>query len=315
MDMDIDIKYKNYENNWVCNYDKKNEKITRNEIIYVIKKNENINNLYVLKILKNEIYDYVIDKTTIQLHYKLFFEGITPKIFDYGYIYANEYYKNDIPNLERYKNKNDIRVCYYIMEKYEICGIEYIKTITKNVTDYDRLNQLYKKYMKNIFTLYKKLSLIGICSFDIKDTNVVINYNKKTFEIEDLRLIDIDCEFTEITLKPPIIKSTIYFNAMILMHFITHQSLYKYSFESPSIKYYYGLIKKNFNFNYLTELKFSINQSYYPNHNMDCNTYLLLFCYYYKKISVDEFITYTKNKQIEIFNKILCDILKLFPFE
>ena len=300
------LKNRHYNELWKIKDDIKIDK-SKNIIKYCnkITSNCNDNKLYILKILKcdDNHYNINFDYTTIQLHYKLSLINITPKIYDCGYYYEDE-------------DKTKC-ICYYVMEKYDLCGMEYLNYIlTNNYNDnVDNYYRLYKEYMRKIFTLYKKLAKLGVCTYDIKDDNVIMNYNTKTHEIEDIRLIDMDCEFTEITLNPTVEKSNIYFTAMIFVHFITHNILYKKLKNSPALKYYHGLISHDFDFYDLVKLKYSIlqNNKYVIQDNISYQPYVFIVCYYHKKINADTFMKYSLNTRLDIFNKTITTILQYFP--
>ena len=307
------IEYNNYINKW------KLHQITNGGCSEMFKcqlKNGENKKWYMLKIFQNYEDNFLIDSTTIKLHIKLSSEKIMPDVYDCGYVYADEYYIGKSRPCDP-NPKND-KVCYYVMDNYIASGETYLEYVISSGKDKDKdyMDNLYKNYIKKVFTLYKKLAILGICSFDVKDANVVVNCDKNTGQIEDLRLIDIDCGYVEITSNPTKTLSTIYFTAMILMNFMIYIRYFsvKHSGKNLSspIEYYYGLIRKDFNFDLLIDLKFSLDKN---NPMYKDNTYMLLFCCYYKNIKTTEFLEYEESYRINMFKKYIHEVLEKFPFD
>ena len=99
--------------------------------------------------------------------------SIVPRVIDYGI--------------------KDGKFCF-IMDKYMSNGDEYYK----NIFQRKNFKELVKKYFTNVIQIIKKLAKNGICTMDIKNSNIVVNYDKN-YELLDMKFIDIDILFTNIT--------------------------------------------------------------------------------------------------------------------
>ena len=302
------IENKHYEDTWsILKADNRGSSCSD---IYICRlKNGTNKKAYLIKIINKNEYDFKEDSNTIKLQIKLSEKNIMPNVYDCGYIYMKDY---ELTRVNRVNRVNE-KICYYVMDLYMVTGGAYIIHIISKVHDKIILDTLYEKYMKKVFTLYQQIALSGICSFDVKSSNVVVNYDAITFEITDLRLIDIDYEFTEITRNPSIQIADKYLTAMILMNFMIYlkyeRLLYSETVQSITpIKYYYGLISDKFDFDSLIDLK---SQSEIYNNI----TYIILFCCYYKEIKMDDILDYDKNKIIELFQQSLSEIIPVFPFQ
>jgi len=259
--------------------------------------------LYVIKILTRKDSLDVLNLRTIELQSELGKLGIMPEIIDQGIHPAN---KGDPITFKRR---------FFVMTKYMINGFDYLKMLISSRKKQTVITLLIRKYYIAIFDLYRKLATSGICSFDAKNKNIVLNYDDigGTMEITDIRIIDIEYSFTKVyysDLDHLIISQ--YFVAMILMHYLTDNFTNNKTY--PIYDCYKNIIYK-IDFDYLIDLRFDLIK--------DCaeyktGTYIgLFYCYYdicygSNSINLIEFAQ-TKNK-IELFTGVLSDILKSFPF-
>ena len=300
--------------NWNLVYDETMEAGCISEI-YNCYKSKTYKKLYVIKILTRKNSCDAINLRTIELQTELGKLSIMPEIIDQGICPAE---KGDPITFKRR---------FFVMTKYMTNGFDYLKMLISSCKDKSTITLLIQKYYIAIFDLYRKLAISGICSFDAKNKNIVLNYddsippdksNKSarrggTMQITDIRIIDIDYAFTKVyysNLDHTIISQ--YYVAMILMHYLTDNFTHNKTY--PIYDCYKNTIYK-INFDYLIDLRFDLIK--------DCaeyktGTYIgLFYCYYdicygSNKINLIEFAQ-TENK-IELFTDILSNIVKSFPF-
>jgi hypothetical protein len=257
--------------------------------------------VYVLKILTNRNSKNKINRLTIELQIKLSKLGIMPEIIDQGIRPAE---KGDPITFKRR---------FFVMTKYMIDGIDYLKLLLSKSRDPEITTILIRKYYKSVFDLYRKLASNGVCSFDSKHRNIVLNYDHTTLNITDIRIIDIDYAMSsvcEINLTHLIISQ--YFVAMVLMLYLndgfTHNETY------PTYDCYKNIIRK-IDFDYLSNLRFDLIE--------DCmeyktGTYIgLFYCYYgiHYGLYDTDLVEFGQSKnQIELFTPVFEEILKRFPF-
>jgi hypothetical protein len=189
---------------------------------------------YVLKILTcndDGSYCYQTHSDTIKLNIKLGLSGLMPGILDYRI--------------------DKVRDQYFVTKLYMVNGSEYIRLLNDLYDNYDRarprragineeqLDTLYRRYITRLIVLYNQLASIGICSFDTKNENIVLNYNSK-YEITDMRLIDIEYDQLMIINNPMILDKSIvrvFCTAMLIMNFAI-ASLRTYYNRDRLLKYY-----------------------------------------------------------------------------
>lgn len=119
--------------------------------------------------LRNNHSDY----HDLKLYQKLSTRMLVPRLIDFGL--------------------NKICKLCMITEKYDSDGAAYLKKI-KNTNRYPILGKIY---FDNVLFLINKMSELGMCNFDMKNQNVVVNYDKQ-YRLTDMRLIDIDTNFIHI---------------------------------------------------------------------------------------------------------------------
>lgn len=207
---------------------------------------------YVLKVLTSSYLDDDSDKIlydtethidTIKLNIKLGLLGLMPGILDYSTFASDEQYF--VTKLYMMNGTEYIRFLNDLYDKrrnniaYNSRNVRRIQDPNIGIDD-ERLDTLYRGYMTRLIVLYNQLASLGICSFDTKNENIVLNYNSK-YEITDMRLIDI--EYDQL-MQNPINKKNqtesnirVYCTAMLIMNFAV-ASLKTYCNIDRLMKYY-----------------------------------------------------------------------------
>ena len=324
--------HKDYRKSWKIKKTKKLEGGHSN--IFLCTPNtleDNDNGLYVLKLARDDIENNsMTDQESIILQIELSRTGIMPAIYDCGYVFEPEYYKN--MKQDRYSQLKYDKLTYCVMQKYMADGITYLFAVKEYFQkDHKTIQKLFKTYMTKLFGLYKKLSLRGICPFDVKDGNVVVNYDPKTFELLDMKLIDIDLVSTSICVKVTVEIANRYLVAMTLMHFTINYAHLREHYDMK--EFYAGIVSETFDFDSLTDLvgygnfkakhqsNFNYNYDYGHDHsygtNYDTNknanlnarkeTYISYFTCYFNKGAIDlsSYIIWSEeNKRGEFFKSL-----------
>jgi hypothetical protein len=257
--------------------------------------------LYVMKILTRINSQDEVNKLTIELAIELGKKNIMPKVIDQG-IYPP--HKDDPATFKRY---------YFVMTKYMADGLSYLTRLMAELyTDTKYIGKLIQKYYKSVFDIYRKLAKNGICSYDVKHKNIVLNYDPKTFEITDIRIIDIDYTYAKITYNPDIKTVSQYFVAMVLMYYVTDCYITDERYQTRNC--YRNTIRK-INFDYIYDLRFDLIK--------DCEEYIigtyigLFYSYYgiYYDLYNINLLEFDKlENKIESFESVFGNILKEFPF-
>jgi hypothetical protein len=130
--------------------------------------------LFVIKIpnTSNDDTFYILFEN-FNFNLQLMILSIVPRVIDYGI--------------------KDDKFCF-IMDKYMSNGDEYYKKIIKH----KNFKELVKKYFENVIKIIRKLAKNSIFTMDIKNSNIVVNYDEN-YELLDMKFIDIDILFTNIT--------------------------------------------------------------------------------------------------------------------
>jgi hypothetical protein len=128
---------------------------------------------FVIKVPRDELVNNELLFENFNFHLQLMILNLVPRVIDYG-LYNNNF-------------------CY-IMDKYMLNGNEYFKIIAIMKDS----KNLCKIYFENVITLLRKLASYGICTMDIKNSNIVVNHDTQ-YRLLDIKLIDIDVLFTNIS--------------------------------------------------------------------------------------------------------------------
>ncbi len=169
----------------------------------------NILDIFAIKIPYGKISIHILYENLI-LHAELAQKFILPNIISYGFVDKN---------------------IYTVMCKYKSNGNDYYSKIMGK----DNYNELRTQYFRNVLYLINKLAENGICTMDINNKNVVVNYDDD-YRLLDMKLIDIDVLFTNKTndVSPERIKIN-----YILMCIIWYSySLYKSEGSVYALKNY-----------------------------------------------------------------------------
>ena len=268
---------------------------------------------YVIKILDSDN-DNGININTIRLNIRLSLMGIVPSVLDY----------NDHSN-ESMNQKS----MYFVNKLYMSNGSEYIVNLNQLYDDYchtqplgsiginrNQLNKLYRAYMTRLIVLYNQLARIGVCTFDTKNENIVVNYNQN-YEIIDMRLIDIDYNRIMIVKNPPDLTIRVFYTAMLLMNF-TVASLYTYHNKQRLLGFYriifntaivgiYSLDIDDIQSNEILE-EF---QKLVPRTKYNITWRSMMWCYWNKHRDTRTFTDCTEVEQDFMFERILGEIVKM----
>ena len=263
---------------------------------------------YVLKILDSDN-DSGININTIRLNIRLSLMGISPSVLDY--------------------NDNPDKTMYFVNKLYMANGSEYIVILNQLYDDYchtqplgsiginrNQLNKLYRAYMTRLIVLYNQLARIGVCSFDTKNENIVVNYNQN-YEIIDMRLIDIDYNRIMIVKNPPDLTIRVFYTAMLLMNF-TVASLYTYHNKQRLLGFYriifntaivgiYSLDIDDIQSDKILE-EF---QKLVPRTKYNITWRSMMWCYWNKHRDTRTFTDCTNVEQDFMFERILEEIVKM----
>jgi hypothetical protein len=274
---------------------------------------------YVFKILdacdENPLYIRTnID--TVKLNIKLGLIGITPGVLDYG----------DYPD----------QSLYFVTKLYMSNGADYICMLNQLYDNYksqendgpyksdksernsiskSEMKKLYRAYMTRMIVLYNRLAKIGICTFDTKNENIVVNYNNR-YEIIDMRLIDIDCDRIIVVKKPSELTIQVFYTAMMLMNFMV-TSLYMYYNKERLLQYYRTAFKTKIigiysldiedirSHEVLNEFKKLITDGHIPTWRA------MMWCYWHKHSDVDTFTECREAEQDFMFERMLDEIFEI----
>lgn len=268
---------------------------------------------YVIKILDSDHGDR-INNNTIKLNIKLSLMGIVPSVLDY----------NDHSN-ESMNQKS----MYFVNKLYMVNGSEYLVMLNQLYDDYchtqplgsiginkHRLNKLYRAYMTRLIVLYNQLARVGVCSFDTKNENIVVNYNQQ-FVITDMRLIDIDYNRLMIIKNPPELTIRVFYTAMLLMNF-TVASLYTYHNKQRLLGFYRIIFNTAIIGIYSLDIDdiksdkiFDEFKKLIPHTKYNITWRSMMWCYWNKHSDIDTFTDCTEVEQDFMFERILSEIIKM----
>ena len=266
--------------------------------------------IYVAKLLIRKDSNDIVNKMTIDLQIKLGKLGIMPEIVDNGI--APPVQDDPTTFVRR----------FFVMKKYMINGADYIvklKQCAKLIPI--QISSKIWKYYNSVFDLYRRLATNGVCSFDVRNKNIVLNYDYKTLDITDIRVIDIDYAIAKVYKLPNstqtksapmtadcmsnkvLIQS---FVAMVLMHYTTDGC--KYSTKYSTYDCYRNIIQK-INFDYLLDLRFDLIEE---SAEYKTGTYIGIFYCYYNMTNLEEFLA--APNPVELFQSAFDAIVIEFPF-
>ena len=268
---------------------------------------------YVIKILDSDHGDR-INNNTIKLNIKLSLMGIVPSVLDY----------NDHSN-ESMNQKS----MYFVNKLYMVNGSEYLVMLNQLYDDYchtqplgsiginkHQLNKLYRAYMTRLIVLYNQLARVGVCSFDTKNENIVVNYNQQ-FVITDMRLIDIDYNRLMIIKNPPELTIRVFYTAMLLMNF-TVASLYTYHNKQRLLGFYRIIFNTAIIGIYSLDIDdiksdkiFDEFKKLIPHTKYNITWRSMMWCYWNKHSDIDTFTDCTEVEQDFMFERILSEIIKM----
>ena len=270
---------------------------------------------YVLKQLdscnRNPIY-VQLNIDTIRLNIKLSLMGLLPGILDY--------------------NDNPDKIMYFVTKLYMLDGADYIVMLNQLYDNfcYDstqpgirklginkiQLTKLYKAYITRMIVLYNRLAMLGVCTFDTKNENIVVNYNHR-YEITDMRLIDINSDRIMVVKNPSELNMQVFYTAMLLMNFAV-ASLYTFYNKERLLRYYriafntsiigiYSLhIDEIQSREILNEFKKLIPHT--TEHKITwCS---MLWCYWHNHIDIDTFTVCSDVEQEFMIERILSEIFE-----
>jgi hypothetical protein len=251
--------------------------------------------LHVMKITTRKDSNDIVNKMTIDLQTKLGKLGIMPEIVDNGIMPAR---KGDPITFKRR---------FFVMTKYMTNGSEYIDKLKKcekyNIIE---ITSRIRKYYNTVFDLYRKLAENGVCSFDVKNKNIVLNYDRTNLEITDIRIIDIDCALSKVYESVTNITIIRIFVAMVFIQYIT--DAFTHCETYPTYDCYRNIIQK-IDFDYLLDLRFDLIED---SAEYKTGTYIGLFYCYYGICDLVEFGQATN--QVELFQSVFDEFVEEFPF-
>ena len=252
--------------------------------------------LFVMKIITRINSNDTVNQMTIDLQIKLGKLGIMPEIIDQGIQPAE---KGDPATFKRR---------FFVMTKYMTDGSEYLEKLKQN--KHDRTSQI-RRYYSSVFDLYQRLASHGVCSFDAKNRNIVLNYDRATLDITDIRVIDIDYSMATVLTDVEscdLVQVMQLYAAAVLMHYITDRFTHCETY--PTYDCYRNIIPK-INFDYLVDLRFDLIED---SVEYKTGTYIgLFYCYY--GICETDLVKFSKVKNpIELFTSVFEEIVKVFPF-
>jgi len=250
--------------------------------------------LFVMKIITRINSNDTVNQMTIDLQIKLGKLGIMPEIVDQGIQPAE---KGDPVTFKRR---------FFVMKKYMIDGSEYLEKLKQR----DSTSQIRRYYIA-VFDLYQRLATYGVCSFDSKHRNIVLNYDRKTLDITDIRVIDIDYSMAKVLTDVESCDSVLVmqlYAAAVLMHYLTDRFTHCETY--PTYDCYRNIIPK-INFDYLVDLRFDLIKD---SAEYKTGTYIgLFYCYY--GICETDLVEFSKAENpIELFTSAFKDIINVFPF-
>jgi len=254
--------------------------------------------LFVMKIITRKNSNDIVNQKTIKLQYKLGELGIMPEIVDQGIQPAE---KGDPITFKRR---------FFVMKKYMIDGSQYLEKLKQR----DSTSQIRRYYIA-VFDLYQRLATHGVCSFDSKHRNIVLNYDRKTLDITDIRVIDIDYSMakvlTDVESRDSVLVMQLY-AAAVLMHYLTDRFTHCETY--PTYDCYRNIIPK-INFDYLVDLRFDLIKD---SAEYKTGTYIgLFYCYYgiHYGLYDTDLVEFGQSKNpIELFTPVFEEILTQFPF-
>lgn len=159
----------------------------------------NVLNTFAIKIPYGKISIHILYENLI-FHAELAQKFILPNIISYGFV--------------------DKKI-YIVMDKYKSNGKDYCNKIIEK----DNYHELRTQYFHNVLFLINKLAENGICTMDINNKNVVVNYDNN-YRLLDMKLIDIDVLFTNKTndISPERIKVNYILMCIIWYSYSLYQS-------------------------------------------------------------------------------------------
>ena len=159
----------------------------------------NILDIFAIKIPYGKISVHILYENLL-LHAELAQKFILPNIISYGFV--------------------DKKI-YIVMDKYKSNGKDYCNEIIEK----DNYHELRTQYFHNVLFLINKLAENGICTMDINNKNVVVNYDDN-YRLLDMKLIDIDVLFTNKTndISPERIKVNYILMCIIWYSYSLYQS-------------------------------------------------------------------------------------------
>lgn len=177
-----------------------------NNKIYTCKPiSNNSKKTYIVRLSREESkYNEKLVKKDINLHIDLSQHNITPKVYFVG----NDY---------------NGKLCT-VMEKYMINAKKYVLKIMDWAQNEGITRIFIHSLINKIEQKILQIAELGICNFDTKLANFVLNYDKKTMLINDIRLIDIDFHYINYDKNRPSRQITEMYEIMLFTLFMFSHS-------------------------------------------------------------------------------------------
>jgi len=305
--------------------------------IYICKSTDGSPTEYILKIFDNLLdgNDDVTDAKTITLNYELGLRALNPAVLDCGYYDNVPIKEDDYESLASEDSSEDSseftsddesdestisesmsgssksegfteppksqHLYYMVLPKYQIDGDKYLMAIS---LDHDlsqnKKDKLYCEYMSQVFNLYNKMAELCMCSYDAKNRNIVLNFDIETYNIMEMRLIDIDYNICK-TFSNTKENQQLCFAGMLLVHYVAAKNDAEDDYFNEAYKKcYVGLINDKL----LNYRKFSV---------LDAKiSFKKLFYCYYTNMHFDEYDKMDEKKQDKLYKSAFKHIAKKF---
>ena len=191
-------------------------------------------------------------------------------------------------------------IYYMVLPKYQIDGDKYLMAISMDSDlSQNQKDELYLGYLTQVFDLYKKLADRGVCSYDAKNRNIVLNFEIDTYKILEIKLIDVDFDICKTFSDTD--AAQLCYAAMLLMHFITSKADGEDDYFSRAYrKFYMGLISDKL----LNYRKYDILDSKI--------SFKKLFYCYYKNMNFDDYDDLDTEKQDKLYKSAFKHTAKNF---